>query len=61
APISCAEMLTRDFPNSLLEPFWKFAVIGFQEVLSVIQRQDVDASPTRLHGQHYAQDETLSV
>ncbi|MCP1256062.1 DUF1800 family protein, partial [Acetobacter cerevisiae] len=29
-----------------LEPFWKFAMIGFQEVLSVIQRQDVDASTT---------------
>ncbi|WP_339077151.1 transcriptional regulator [Acetobacter sp. AC2005] len=44
-----------------LEPFWKFAMIGFQEVLSVIQRQDVDASTTRPHGRNYTQDETLSV
>ena len=45
----------------ILEPFWKFAMIGFQEVLSVIQRQDVDASTTRPHGRNYTQDETLSV
>ncbi|MEW9275029.1 hypothetical protein [Gluconobacter oxydans] len=45
----------------VLEPFWKFAMIGFQEVLSVIQRQDVDASTTRPHGRNYTQDETLSV
>ncbi|AOW46262.1 hypothetical protein A4S02_05075 [Acetobacter ascendens] len=44
-----------------LEPFWKFAMIGFQEVLSVIQMQDVDASTTRPHDRNYTQDETLSV
>ncbi|WP_339078288.1 hypothetical protein QQM41_14995 (plasmid) [Acetobacter sp. AC2005] len=48
-------------PTNSLEPFWKFAMIGFQEVLSVIQRQDVDASTTRPHGRNYTQDETLSV
>lgn len=43
------------------EPFWKFDVIGFQDGLSVIQTQDVDASTTRPYDQHYAQDETLSL
>ncbi|MCP1243978.1 hypothetical protein, partial [Acetobacter lambici] len=41
---------SRQAEEIVLEPFWKFAMIGFQEVLSVIQRQDVDASTTRPHG-----------
>ena len=53
--------LAKPLEGLVLEPFWKFAVIGFQEVLRVIQRQDVDASTTRPHGRNYTQDETLSV
>ena len=36
-------------------------MMGFQEVLRVIQAMDVDARAKRPHGRNYTQDETLSV
>ena len=47
--------------SCVLVPFWKFDMMAFQAGLCVIQTQDVDARTTRPNGQHYAQDETLSI
>ena len=44
------------FATSAHESFLKIDVIGFQEGLSVIQTQDVNASTTGPYGQHDAQE-----
>lgn len=44
------------FATSAQESFLKIDVIGFQEGLSVIQTQDVNASTTGPYGQHDAQE-----